>query len=157
MNHPQDLYQEVRAGGDIKSFLLALHRRNTGELPVLSPDTEKIEAIERVDELPTVTTLAVPTFSIASIIPHRFYAENGYQVLKLDHLTVETIDLVSEAVRRYRRATGYYPEEIIPCPSRFVLLTFGHFSPTNGILIPFSRDFVFPIDYDVLVRGRLHG
>ena len=157
MNHPQDLYQEVRAGGDIKSFLLDLHRRNTGELPVI--DTEKIEVINKRTELmPVVTTSALPTFSIASIIPHQFYAdENGYQILKLDHLTVDTVDLVSEAVRRYRRATGRYPEEIILCPSRFILLKFGHFCPVNGVIIPFVRDFVFPIDYDVLVRGRLHG
>ncbi len=36
MNQPQDLYQEVIAGGDIKSFLLNLHRRNTGELHFLA-------------------------------------------------------------------------------------------------------------------------
>lgn len=155
MNQPQDLYQEVVAGGDIKSFLLNLHRRNTGELEALDPivkDTDKLAA------MPTVLVPAVaPSRSIVTILPHQLYTENGYQVLKLDHLTVDTIDLVSEAVMRFRAETGCYPNEIVPCPSRFVLLKFGHFCPCIGVLIPFSNDFVFPIDYDVVVRRRMHG
>ena len=150
MSQPQDLYQEVRAGGDIKSFLLDLHRRNTGELPVI--DTEKLEAVDEMAVLPTVLTPAISKFSIVSTLPHQFYFEEGYQILKLDDLMADTIDLVSEAVRRFCRFTGYYPDEIILCPSRYVLLKFGHFCLTNGVLIPFSRDFTFPIDYDVLVR-----
>lgn len=155
--HPQDLYQEVRAGGDIKSFLLNLHRHNTGELPVIN--TEKLEAFDQASNLPTVIVPAiVRARSIAPILPHQSYVdENGYQCLRLDHLTADTVDLVSEAVTRFRAEIGYYPDEIILCPSRYVLLKFDHFSPTNGILIPFSRDFIFPIDYDVLVRRRLHG
>jgi hypothetical protein len=156
MNQPQDLYQEVRAGGDIKSFLLNLHRRNTGELEALDPimiDTDKIVA------MPTVLVPSIaPARSIAAILPHQFYVDaERHQVLKLDDLMADTLDLVSEAVTRFRTETGAYPDEIIPCPSRFLLLQFGHFCPTIGVLIPFTRDFIFPIDYDVIVRGRVHG
>jgi hypothetical protein len=155
MNQPQDLYQEVRAGGDIKSFLLNLHRRNTGELEALDPplkDTDKIAA------MPTVLVPAIaPSRSIATILPHQLYVDEDVWHLKMDHLTADTIDLVSEAVTRFRRDTGYYPDEIIPCPSRYILLKFGHFCPCIGVLIPFSNDFVFPIDYDVVVRRRMHG
>jgi len=151
--NPQDLFQEVRAGGDIKSFLLSLHRRNTGELEAIDPiDTDKLAA------MPTVLVPSIaPSRSIATILPHQLYIDEGAYHLKMDHLTADTIDLVSEAVTRFRRATGYYPDEIIPCPSRYILLKFGHFCPCIGVLIPFSRDFVFPVDYDVVVRRRMHG
>jgi hypothetical protein len=153
MNHPQDLYAEVRAGGDIKSFLLNLHRRNTGELEALDP------IVKDTDKMPTVLVPSIaPSRSIATILPHQSYIDaEGYQCLKLDHLTADTIDLVSEAVTRFRTETGYYPDEIVPCPSRYILLKFGHFCPCIGVLIPFSNDFVFPIDYDVIVRRRIHG
>jgi hypothetical protein len=150
MNQPQDLYQEVIAGGDIKSFLLNLHRRNTGELPTLDlPITDKMEAMP---------TIALPSFhrSNASIAPHRLYLDQyGRRCLRINGLIADTIDLASEAVHRFKNLTGQYPDEIIPCPSRFLLLRFGNFCPVSGILIPFSRDFVFPIDYDVIVRKQV--
>src|SRR5579872_834531 len=155
MNQPQDLYQEVVAGGDIKSFLLNLYRRNTGELEALDP----IKETDKIAAMPTVLVPSVaPSRSIATILPHQLYVDQeGYQVLKLNHLTADTIDLVSEAVSRFRTETGYYPDEIIPCLSRYILLKFGHFCPCIGVLIPFSREFIFPIDYDVIVRRRMHG
>lgn len=151
MNQPQDLYREVRAGGEIKSCLLNIHRQNTGELPVISNniDTEKTVAMSRTVAMPTVKMSAVST------IPQRLYVDQERrQCLALYHLTAETVDLVTEAVRRFCGHTGHYPDEIIPCPSRYILLKFGYFCPVGGVLIPFSRDFIFPIDYDVIVRSR---
>lgn len=149
--NPQDLYQEVRLGADIKDVLLYLHSRNTGELPVLK-DTDKVVA------MPTLLMSAISAPSIASVLPHQLYRDGeGRQCLKLDDLMGDTTDLVEEAVSRFRKSTGVYPDEIVLCPSRFILLQHGHFCPMGGILIPFSRDFAFPIDYDVVVRRRLHG
>ena len=150
MNQPQDLYRGVRAGGNIKSYLLDLHRRNTGELPVLSNvDTEKTVAISRTVAMPVVKT------SVVFTLPHRLYVDDqGRQCLRLDHLTISTLDLVTESVRRFCEYAGHYPDEIIPCPSRYILLKHGYFCPVGGVLIPFSRDFIFPIDYDVIVRSR---
>lgn len=150
MNQPQDLYRGVKAGGNIKSYLLDLHRRNTGELPVLSNvDTEKTVAISRTVAMPIVRS------SVVFTLPHRLYVDQErHQCLMLSHLIADTLDLVTEAVRRFCYCTGHYPDEIIPCPSRYILLKHGYFCPVGGVLIPFSRDFVFPIDYDVIVRSR---
>lgn len=150
MSQPQDLYQEVKSGGNIKSYLLDLHRRNTGELPVINNiDTEKTVAISRTVAMPVVKT------SVVFTLPHRLYVDDqGRQCLRLDHLTINTLDLVTESVRRFCHSTGHYPDEIIPCPSRYILLKHGYFCPMGGVLIPFSRDFIFPIDYDVIVRSR---
>lgn len=126
-----------------------MHHRNTGELEALDPiDTEKLEA------MPTLL-LASSKPSIASILPHQLYLdEEDRQCLKLDDLTADTVDLVEEAVTRFCRYTGYYPDEIVLCPSRYILLQFGQYCPIGGINIPFVRDFVFPIDYDVIVRRQ---
>lgn len=150
MNQPQALYRGVRAGGNIKSYLLDLHRRNTGELPVINNiDTEKTVAISRTVAMSSIRS------SVVSTLPHRLYVDQERrQYLALSHLTADTIDLVTEAVRRFRGHTGHYPDEIIPCPSRYILLKYGYFCPVGGVLIPFSRDFVFPIDYDIIVRSR---
>jgi hypothetical protein len=150
MNQPQDLYNEVRAGGNIKSYLLNLHRRNTGELPVISNvDTEKVASVSRTVAMPVVRA------SVSSTLPHRLYIDQERrQYLALSHLTADTIDLVTEAVKRFCGCTGHYPDEIVPCPSRYILLKYGYFCPVGGVLIPFSRDFIFPIDYDVVVRSR---
>jgi hypothetical protein len=145
---PQDLYYEVQMGADIKDFLFYLHAKNTGE--VMLRDTDKLEA------LPTLLMSAIPPHSaIVTILPHQLYLDwEGRQCLKLDDLLADTVDLVDEAVNRFYDCTGTYPDEIVLCPSRYILLQFGHFCPVGGILIPFVRDFVFPIDYDVIVRRR---
>lgn len=150
MNQPQDLYQEVKSGGNIKSFLLNLHQKNTGELPALGNiDTEKTVAMSRTVAMPIIRS------SVVSTLPHRFYVDGqNRQCLALYHLMIDTLDLVTEAIRRFCGHTGHYPDEIIPCPSRYILLKHGYFCPVGGVLIPFSRDFVFPIDYDVIVRSR---
>jgi len=143
---PQDLYNEVRLGHDIKDFLLYLHGRNSGEL--MLRDTDKVEA------MPTLLMSAIPPHSaIVTILPHQLYTDGeGRQCLRLDDLMADTVDLVDEAVNRFYDLTGHYPDEIVPCPSRYILLKFGHFCPVGNVLIPFSKDFVFPIDYDIIVR-----
>lgn len=112
-------------------------------------DTEKTVAISRTVAMPVVRP------SIAVTLPHRLYVDQERrQYLALSHLIADTLDLVTEAVRRFCKCTGHYPDEIVPCPSRYILLKYGYFCPVGGVLIPFSKDFVFPIDYDVIVRSR---
>jgi hypothetical protein len=164
MNQPQDLYQIVKTGGNAKSFLMALYKRNTGALKL-----DEIKGEHRTDEIdladmPTRMMSAVPkspdplsTNELVAVIlsPNGLYIDqDGRQYLKLIDVSAHTLELVDVAVERFLKLTGRYPDEIIPCPSRYVLLKFKDFAPVGSNPIPYVRNFAFPIDYDVLVRGK---
>lgn len=156
IQHPESLYQDFQAGGNVKAFLLDLYKRNTGGL--------KLDEIKQeIADMPTSHMPAIPkspglstTKLVAAILtPSPIYRDQeGRQCLKLVDVSAHTIDLVDKAVERFYKLTGGYPVEIIPCPSRYVLLRFKDFAPSGANPIPYIRDFVQPIDYDVLVRGR---
>ena len=138
MISPQELFLAVQSGRDIKQFLLELHERNTGKLPV-------------IDDTPTVS-MSTTSRSLPAI-PKRFYIDEvGRRCFKVVNLMVSTNELVEEAVDRFCKAMGQYPHEIILCPSRTVLNPHDHYCPHEQVFIPFSKTFVFPIDYDILLR-----
>ncbi|HEX9502856.1 MAG TPA: hypothetical protein VF974_00855 [Patescibacteria group bacterium] len=135
---PHDLFRFVQAGGDITTFLLDLHERNTGKLPAIA-------------DTPTVS-MATTSRSLPAI-PKRFYIdEDGRRCFKVTDLVSSANQLVEETVDRFYQALGDYPHEIILCPSRAILNPHIQYSPNEWTLIPFSKSFVFPIDYDVLLR-----
>lgn len=162
IQHPESLYRAVQRGEDVKSFLLALHRRNTGPLR-LEQNTEGIKMSEEQDiaDMPTQYMPAIPkrlptTEKIAAcvIVPLGMYIDQeGRMCLKLRDVSTHTMDLADMAVERFCKLTGFYPDEILACPSRYVLLRNDHYFPQGKSPIPFVRDFCFPIDYDVIARG----
>ena len=138
MISPQELFLAVQSGRDIKQFLLELHERNTGKLPAID----------------TAETIAMPviTESLPSI-PKRFYIdEQGRRCFKVVNLMDSTHELVESTVDRFFKAMGAYPHEIILCPSRTVLNPHERYCPNEWTLIPFTKNFIFPIDYDIVVR-----
>lgn len=162
---PNALYRAVQAGGNAKAFLLALHKRNTGKLVNNTEEInlKDIKLEKHVADMPTMMMPSIPkspdlsTNELVAVIltPQGIYKDQeGRQCFKLIDVSAHTIDLVDRAVERFYKLTGGYPVEIITCPSRYVLLRFKDFCPSGGSPIPYVRDFVRPIDYDVLVRGR---
>lgn len=155
MNTPQDLYRAVQSGVSAKAFLLDLYRRNTGGIPldeikreIWQQETQMIPAIPKSPPL-TTEKLA------STILPKGIQIDQeGRYCLKVRDLGAHTLEIVDAAVERFKKLTGVYPDEIIPCPSRYVLLKFKDFAPMGAHPIPYSRNFVFPVDYDVLVRRR---
>jgi hypothetical protein len=157
MNQPQDLYQIVQAGGNAKAFLLALHKRNTGGLSLSEIRQEiweqQTQMIPTIPKSPPLSTGKLIAQILAPTLQGVYVDQDGRQCLKLIDVAAHTLELVDAAVERFRKLTGSYPVEIIPCPSRYVLLKFKDFAPNGASPIPYIRDFSFPIDYDILVRG----
>ena len=155
IQHPESLYQSFQAGGDVKAFLLALHKRNTGGL--------KLDDIKReeIADMPTMMVPAIPksppystSKMIAAILAPGIYRdEEGRHCFKLTDVGAHTLEVVERAAEQFRRLTGQYPAEIIPCPSRYRALRFKDFCPKGNTPIPYTSNFVFPVDYDVLVRS----
>ncbi len=157
MIQPQDLYRAVLHGGDAKAFLLNLYKRNTGELKL-----EEIRA-EEIADMPTMMMPSIPkspdlsTNELVAIIlaPKDIYIDaHGRQCLKIIDVSAHTLELVDLVVERFHRLTGVLPSEIVACPSRSVLLRNRFYFPRGQKPIPFVRDFSFPLDYDILARGK---
>lgn len=167
MNNPQDLYRSILHGGNAKAFLLALHRRNTGEILLkdikaeeqrIKEEKERIRREKWASQGTMLIPAIIPTTPLADNImiddPFFFVDEENRQCLKIVDVTAHTLDLIHEAVRIFYKATGVYPEKITPCPSRFGHLRMSHFYHPNGNRIPYIREFGSVIDYDILCRGK---
>lgn len=173
MNTPNALYRAVQAGGNVKEFLLAMHKRNTGKL---TNDTEgidmrqvKFEKLEKqepdIADLPTRYMPSIPKSPpmdtsklVAQILgaPGEIYVDKkGRKCLKITGVMDHTIDLIDKAVKLFKEQTGTYPVEIVPCPSRYWKAANHRSSyfPVGSAPIPYTCDFGDIIDYDVLVRG----
>jgi hypothetical protein len=163
IQHPESLYRAVQRGEDVKSFLLDLHRRNTGPLKRIEQNTEGIR-MQDIADMPTMMMPSIPKSPdltteklIACIlVPSGMYVDQeGRMCLKLIDLEMHTIDLADLAVDRFRGLTGFYPDELVSCPSRYARLGNALYFPQGKSPIPFVRSFVFPVDYDILARGYI--
>lgn len=70
--------------------------------------------------------------------------------LQLSDSYAGTLDLVIQACSQFYAGLGYFPEEIVLCPSRYVVYQGQSFSPNNTTAIPYV--FEEYCNYDVLVR-----
>lgn len=142
------------------------YRKNTGKLRKVEQHTEGIRMREEQDiaELPTMMMSAVPksppitTEKLVSciLVPEGMYVDDeGRMCLKMRDVSAHTIDLADEAVELFHAKTGFYPDEIMTCPSRSVLLKHELYFPQSKSPIQFVRDWEFPVDYDIIARGRI--
>jgi hypothetical protein len=142
----QNLYRAIQGGGDIKEFLLERHRRNSGPLA------------GDISEMPTVSTLAVFPSATAKLVRlprYRHVDQQGRLFIKLVDIEASTIDLADEAVDRFFELTGVFPDELVACPSRTARLNTYYYFSADCLPIPFVRDFMYPVDYDILARGHV--
>lgn len=146
--------------------LLREYRRKTGPLRNIEQNTEgiSIREIPDISEMPTMMLPAVPksppltTEKLVAcvLVPSGMYVdEEGRMCLKIRDVAAHTIDLADDAVDRFHSLTGFYPDEIVACPSRYALLRHELYFPQSMKPIQFVRDWVFPVDYDIIARGRL--
>lgn len=131
--HPQTLYRAYQACRDPKTFLLSLDRD--------------------ISDMPTLMMAAVSPQSTEKLAPCLPTDQEGRCYVKIISLEALTIDLADLAVSCFLDATGVYPDELIACPSRMARLNTYYFFPKGHLPIPFTRDFMYPIDYDILARG----
>lgn len=159
--HPASLYHAAQRGEDIKSFLLSLHRRNTGPLQNTGGINMREEDIADMPTLymPSITKsppITTEKLVACMLVPDGMHVDQeGRMCLKLIDLEMHTIDLADLAVERFCKLTGFYPDEIVACPSRYARLGNTLYFPQCKSPIPFTREFAYPIDYDILVRGYI--
>lgn len=143
--------------------LVREYRRRTGPLRKVEQNTEGID-LHDIALLPTIMMPSVPksppldTEKLAAclLVPDGMYLdEQGRMCLKVRDVETGTITLADEAVDAFRALTGFYPDELVVCPSRYVLLHHELYFSQALRPIQFVREWVFPIDYDVIARGRL--
>jgi len=99
---------------------------------------------EGISELPTIVTEKI------AIVGRNSVYQDGYgrYCLKIrDTGNHPTLALIIDAGERFRRIMGSYPDEVILRPARL-----NHVDPTDTKIL---REFVFPIDYDIIVRSKL--
>jgi len=149
---PELLYRVTVQGGDAKAFLLSLHKSNA-ERQVKHTEAINLREIRMSDisDMPTMFIPAVRTTE--KLIQCGPIDDQGRVYIKLINLEALTIDLADLAVDRFFECFNTYPDELVACPSRMARLNTYYFFPKDRLPIPFVRNFMYPIDYDLLARG----
>lgn len=106
-----------------------------------------------ISEIPTIMTPAVSPAGVTAKLHVPHVDREGRVYVKLINVEATTIDLADEAVGRFFERYGVYPDELVACPSRTARLNTYYLFPDGHLPIPFSRDFAYPVDYDIIARG----
>jgi hypothetical protein len=151
---PDALYKLSVHGGDTKAFLLALHKSNT-ERQIKHTEAISLKDIRMSDisDMPTMFIASVYPRVTEKLIQCGPVDDHGRVYIKLINLEALTIDLADLAVDRFFERFKAYPDELVACPSRMARLNTYYFFPKDHLPIPFVRNFMYPIDYDLLARG----
>lgn len=135
-------YDPRRPGSLIKSWL---HHVRKHLLPDISDkDTQMVR-------------IATPINTSEVPINPLYIDEHLRVCLKLISVAEETASLVEDAVSTFERHTGYYPDEIVLCPSRYAGVLFGCYYPISSQPIPYLFDPDAAQDFDIIVRSLPYG